>query len=222
MPQTSSPTSSNAGSGSEPDPSMDDILASIRRILDDDEKAAKVSADGVLMLDPSMIVEEPGSAPELSEAERAAAEQEAADKAAAEKAAALVRSLTGGGGAEKPAESEAPALAMPSETVHSDLVIDEPYTPAPSNIPREAPPSATPTLVAPAAAAAAATSVDALMRTLAAERSAAVSRGMVTIEDVVREAIRPLLKLWLDNHLPPLVERLVQAEIERVVGRNAG
>jgi cell pole-organizing protein PopZ len=27
------------------------------------------------------------------------------------------------------------------------------------------------------------------------------------------------LKEWLDNHLPPLVERLVRAEIERVVNR---
>jgi uncharacterized protein len=31
--------------------------------------------------------------------------------------------------------------------------------------------------------------------------------------------LRPLLKAWLDEHLAPLVERLVRAEIERVVGR---
>ena len=31
--------------------------------------------------------------------------------------------------------------------------------------------------------------------------------------------MRPLLKQWLDAHLPPMVERLVRAEIERVVGR---
>ena len=37
---------------------MDDILASIRRILNDDEKTDKSPTDGVLMLDPSMIVEE--------------------------------------------------------------------------------------------------------------------------------------------------------------------
>ena len=59
------------------------------------------------------------------------------------------------------------------------------------------------------------------MRTLASERSTAVHRGGPTIEDLVRAEIRPLLKDWLDNHLPPLVERLVQAEIERVVGRMA-
>ena len=46
-----------------------------------------------------------------------------------------------------------------------------------------------------------------------------MSRGGPSIEDVVREEIRPLLKDWLDQHLPPLVERLVRAEIERVLGR---
>ncbi|MBX6376329.1 MAG: DUF2497 domain-containing protein, partial [Acetobacteraceae bacterium] len=58
-----------------------------------------------------------------------------------------------------------------------------------------------------------------LLRTIAAERNAAVARGGPTLEDLVREEIRPLLKEWLDQHLPPLVERLVRAEIERVVGR---
>ena len=44
-------------------------------------------------------------------------------------------------------------------------------------------------------------------------------RGGPTIEDLVREEVRPLLKAWLDANLPPVVERLVRAEIERVVGR---
>jgi hypothetical protein len=74
-------------------------------------------------------------------------------------------------------------------------------------------------LVAPEAAAAAATSVWSLVQTLAAERYSQVRSGGPTIEDLVREEIRPLLKEWLDVHLPPLVERLVRAEIERVVGR---
>jgi cell pole-organizing protein PopZ len=39
---------------------------------------------------------------------------------------------------------------------------------------------------------------------------------------VVREELRPLLKEWLDQHLPPIVERLVRAEIERVVSRGLG
>ncbi|MEN0075481.1 MAG: DUF2497 domain-containing protein, partial [Paracraurococcus sp.] len=76
-----------------------------------------------------------------------------------------------------------------------------------------------PSLLAPAAAAAAAASVGALLRAVASDRSSPVSRGGPSIEDVVREEIRPLLKDWLDRHLPPMVERLVRAEIERVVGQ---
>jgi cell pole-organizing protein PopZ len=37
-----------------------------------------------------------------------------------------------------------------------------------------------------------------------------------TLEDLVRQMLRPMLKTWLDNNLPSLVERLVRAEIERV------
>jgi cell pole-organizing protein PopZ len=36
-----------------------------------------------------------------------------------------------------------------------------------------------------------------------------------TLEDLVREMLRPMLKSWLDDNLPSLVERLVRAEIER-------
>ncbi len=37
-----------------------------------------------------------------------------------------------------------------------------------------------------------------------------------TLEDLVSELIRPMLKAWLDENLPDMVERLVRAEIERV------
>jgi cell pole-organizing protein PopZ len=37
-----------------------------------------------------------------------------------------------------------------------------------------------------------------------------------TLEDLVREMLRPLLKSWLDDNLPGMVERIVKAEIERV------
>ena len=39
-----------------------------------------------------------------------------------------------------------------------------------------------------------------------------------TLEDVVRDLLRPLLQTWLDEHLPGIVERLVREEIARVVG----
>jgi cell pole-organizing protein PopZ len=37
-----------------------------------------------------------------------------------------------------------------------------------------------------------------------------------TLEELVREMLKPMLKAWLDDNLPSLVERLVRAEIERV------
>jgi cell pole-organizing protein PopZ len=41
----------------------------------------------------------------------------------------------------------------------------------------------------------------------------------ITIEDIVRQEMRPLLRKWLDRHLPDLVEKLVQKELERVSSR---
>ena len=42
------------------------------------------------------------------------------------------------------------------------------------------------------------------------------AEGSRSIEDVVREMLKPMLKTWLEDNLPSLVERLVRAEIERV------
>jgi cell pole-organizing protein PopZ len=146
---------------------MEDILASIRRILSDDEvAAANVSSaplstptpapedDNVFVLDNSMMIGAPAAPPE------------------------------------------------PSPIVHP-----------------EPPPVHDAHLLGAESEAAAAASVGTLLRTLTAERSTEVHRGGPTIEDLVREGIRPLLKSWLDVHLPPLVERTVRQEIERIVGR---
>jgi cell pole-organizing protein PopZ len=43
-----------------------------------------------------------------------------------------------------------------------------------------------------------------------------LSQNPHTLEDIVREMLKPMLKSWLDDNLPPLVERLVAAEIQRV------
>ena len=37
-----------------------------------------------------------------------------------------------------------------------------------------------------------------------------------TLDDLVKEMLRPMLRSWLDENLPVIVERLVRAEIERV------
>ena len=175
------------------DPSMEDILASIRRILNEDETPA-VSADGsgappaeddVLVLDQSMIVPDvPAPAAEGAPAPVAPAPAEPVPIAAPPEAAPP-RQETQPIGQPGPREVLAP---------HTDLL-------------------------APEAAAAASSSVGSLMRTLAAGRATQVYSGGPTLEDIVRAELRPLLKEWLDGNLPPLVERLVRAEIERVIGR---
>jgi uncharacterized protein len=169
----------SAGGG---DPSMEDILASIRRILAEEEGTppatpatpAGVDAsvdDGVFQLDASMML-----------------------------ADAIVPSA-----APLPADLEAmPPHAVPPSAMEAVVPLGL---------------SPSPTLMAPETAAAAATSVGSLVRTLTAERSTQVYTGGPTIEDMVRAELRPLLKQWLDANLPVMVERLVRAEIERVVGR---
>jgi len=61
--------------------------------------------------------------------------------------------------------------------------------------------------------AATAAAVDAAFDTLA---QSAQPRSGRTVEELVSELIRPMLKTWLDDNLPTIVERLVRAEIERL------
>lgn len=46
-----------------------------------------------------------------------------------------------------------------------------------------------------------------------------VRSGETSLEGMVRELLRPALAEWLDTNLPPLVERMVAAEIARIVGK---
>ena len=43
--------------------------------------------------------------------------------------------------------------------------------------------------------------------------------GGKTLEDVVKEMLKPMLKEWLDRNLPPMVERFVEREIVRLTRR---
>lgn len=52
-----------------------------------------------------------------------------------------------------------------------------------------------------------------------AETLMARATGERPIEDITRELLRSMLKQWLDEHLPGLVERMVREEIERVARR---
>lgn len=46
-----------------------------------------------------------------------------------------------------------------------------------------------------------------------------VRSGETSLEGLVRELLRPALAEWLDKNLPPLVERMVAAEIKRIAGK---
>ncbi|MDQ8730082.1 DUF2497 domain-containing protein [Bradyrhizobium sp. LHD-71] len=57
------------------------------------------------------------------------------------------------------------------------------------------------------------TAVDSAFNALA---QTVLSNNARTLEDLVKEMLRPMLKAWLDDNLPSLVEKIVRAEIERV------
>lgn len=52
-----------------------------------------------------------------------------------------------------------------------------------------------------------------------AEAGAPMQIGDKTIEALVRELMRPMLKDWLDKNLPAIVERIVEREVSRVAER---
>jgi uncharacterized protein len=52
------------------------------------------------------------------------------------------------------------------------------------------------------------------------ERSETLPQGDGPLEGVVREMLKPMLKDWLDRHLPEIVEELVTREIARITGKS--
>jgi cell pole-organizing protein PopZ len=79
-------------------------------------------------------------------------------------------------------------------------------------------------LVSPPTAHAASAAFSMLAENLSSGRSRgpATHGGGPTIEDIVRDMLRPMLREWLDGNLQPLVEDLVQREIEKMVRRSRG
>jgi cell pole-organizing protein PopZ len=58
-----------------------------------------------------------------------------------------------------------------------------------------------------------------LAREIVRQRSIGIGNGGVTLEDMVRELLRPILKEWLDENLPYMIERIIKKEIEKMVNR---
>ncbi|MCB8877350.1 DUF2497 domain-containing protein [Acidisoma silvae] len=218
--------------GPQTDQSMDDILASIRRIMLDEQArlkdgpvpeaqaesppapfvlpvvpaASSVTTDTVLVLDDSMVI---GALPGLAPAfvpmtgNLAAVEPVVDHVLPVPEAHGPMVEETVGGAVVLP-----PATVQPAASVTTGLTAQQIEE-----------------MLAPTAAAAAAASVDALLRKLAEDRDALlrpVPSASPSMEEFVRGELRPLLKSWLDEHLPSMVERLVRAELARLTLRHGG
>jgi cell pole-organizing protein PopZ len=174
------------------EPTMEEILASIRRIISEDDAPAE--AAGVAAAPP--LADEPPPAAEAPVVAEDAAPEPVASPEPEPMAAA-------------PMEHDEEELELTEKVeTHGDLDI---YS-APADPPQPAPPPLAPAagLVSDHAASAAASSFGAL--------SAAIlmPKGDRTLEDVVRELLRPMLQQWLDDNLPTIVQTAVEAEVERI------
>lgn len=191
------------------EPSMEEILASIRRIISDDEAKP---AEGAAA--------EPE--PEAPSAPIAAIDDDVLDLGAE---AALIAA---------PAPAPEPATSpQPEVSDDSDIAFAEDERPAEiADLPPPAMPEPPALPEAPAAPMASAppplaATVD-MASLLSDQASSAVtnafgqlastvlSNNARTLEDLVKDMLKPMLKTWLDDNLPTMVERLVRTEIERV------
>ena len=124
------------------------------------------------------------------------------------------------------ARDEAPGAPRDARAAEADDILDlqEQEDRAAEAAAEEAPEAEE--LVSEASADAARQSLEALAAAVtpaaaAAPAAAALVANGRTMEDVVLDALRPMLKDWLDTNLPPLVETMVAKEIGRITGRKA-
>lgn len=209
----------------ENEPSMEEILASIRRIIDEDEEGADGDAEAAA----PEAEAEPASAPEAEAEPEPAPEPEPVAESAPEPEPEPVP--------EPQPEPEEEVLEL-TETVEDEsagtdplaldddlMIVDrddevepepEPVRePEPEPVMESAPePESDDSLVGTPAATAAAGAFDAL-----AENLRVASADGLTLEGIVREMMRPMLKEWLDANLPRIVEEKVESEIERIARR---
>ena len=172
------------------EPTMEEILASIRRIISEDDAPAEPEA--------AAAAPEPEPEPEPEPAYEAPVEDDVLD---------LTDPIA--------PEPEPEPAQEPFESV-GDIDVYSPTTPEPEPSYTPPPPSSfnrdevADNLVGDHAAGLAASAFGSL--------SAAVlmPRDGRTLEDVVRELLKPLLKSWLDENLPRIVEAKVEEEVHRI------
>ena len=207
-------------SDTEQEPSMEEILASIRRIISDDDKEMEAAAqendeamegEEELAGEEMVAMREPEPEPELEvepEVEPVAAEIDDDDDDD-------ILDLTDMEASDPEPLFEEQAYKEPEPEAIAPPVSPSP-TPPPAATP--APTPAPANLVSPPQAGEASGSFERLTEKLNEDYSELpIGNGAVTLEGLTRELVRPMLKEWLDQHLPMTVERLVREEIERLV-----
>jgi hypothetical protein len=178
------------------EPTMEEILASIRRIISEDDAPAEGEASA-----------EAGPAAAAPSAPAPAAFEPAPDL---DIPVADPPPLDMGGEEVLELTERVDEPAEPIDPLDiSDLEVIEPL--ARSEAPLDLPPLGDDEhLVGDPAAWSAASHFEKL------ERGILMPAAGRTLEDVVRELLRPMMKAWLDDNLPSIVEQQVAAEIERV------
>jgi cell pole-organizing protein PopZ len=212
---------------------MEEILASIRRIIADDDAnkaakpaptaAAKPAAAAAIASD--LAAPAPSVPPSPPPRAMAATEDEIEamlanlDTPAAPPLPSDVLDLTEEMAAPAPAAEPAAeprfhTIDASSDVVFSDRPAEAPVEPPPRMIeePRRANPQ-TAALDRGLISSTTMAAVDSAFNTLA---YTVIGQNARTLEDLVKEMLRPMLKSWLDDNLPGLVDRIVRAEIERV------
>ena len=215
----------------EEDPSIEEILDSIRQIIsEDDEEAApavEAASEPSPEPEPEPVSEEPLDQSSIDDMDfDAPAAAEAAPEPDPEPVSEepLDQSSIDDMDFDAPAAEPAPEPAEEEEDILelTDRVDEEP-APEPEVEPAPEPEPA-PVETAPAA------SADDTLLTQGAEtaafdaiselaRKTAVDHNGITLEDIVRNELKPLLRDWLDQNLPVVIERLVREELERVSKR---
>jgi cell pole-organizing protein PopZ len=199
------------------EPSMEEILASIRRIIADDDasKSAQRAAEPPRPAPrPAPRLPEPEPEPEPSMPEVHAEElpmPAAPEPEPEEEEASDILDLTESMAASAYQEPPPPSTPQFRKIEgFSDVSFDEAEPPKPAMPSASSLRSASENGLLSSATTAA---VDSAFNTLA---QTVLVQNARTLEDLVREMLRPMLKSWLDDNLPGMVERLVRAEIERV------
>ena len=213
------------------EPSMEEILASIRRIIADDDtgKAAKPSEAPAPKPPPPVAAAPARPAPVPPPAPRAPLPPPPAANNQHDIDAMLADLDSAPKVAAKPAPpkpaapppdvldlTEAMAAAPPAPSFRTiDGASDVVFADKPAEQPRPEPPRFTPNFSADSGLVSNTTmaAVDSAFNSLA---MTVLGNNARTLEDLVKEMLRPMLKGWLDDNLPSLVERIVRAEIERV------